>query len=408
MDITNLKNNNNSDVTIAVAMSGGVDSSVSAALLKEQGYNVLGFFMKNWGDTCGLKSSDCPWKQDRQDAMRVASKLDIPFHTLDFEEEYQKEVLDYFFDEYKNGRTPNPDILCNSKIKFGVFLREAINLGADYIATGHYARKNFAQNRHSELVSESLYNKKKILKQVQDDKKFQLLKGLDSNKDQSYFLYRLNQKQLSRTIFPIGEFTKPDVRKMAKKFGLQNHDKHDSQGVCFIGKMDLKKFLSQKIKDNPGDIVDSSGKKIGSHTGLFWYTIGQRRGIEIGGTGPYYVVKKDFKSNKLIVTNDSKDKGLFSEEVEIRDVNWISGITPSSFAKATADMSNSPLARGEVLECRIRYREPLTKCEIIKQENNTYHIKFEKAQFAVCAGQSVVFYEKQVCLGGGIINGSAG
>jgi tRNA-uridine 2-sulfurtransferase len=358
--------NDNSKTTIAVAMSGGVDSSVSAALLKEQGYNVLGFFMKNWDDsTKGLKKSDCPWMQDREDAMRVAAKLDIPFKTLDFEKEYKDMVLDYFFKEYEKGRTPNPDIMCNSQIKFGVFLEKALSLGADMIATGHYVKTN---------------------------KKHELLKGVDENKDQSYFLYRLNKEQLSKAMFPVGNYDKPKVRKLAEKFELPNFDKKDSQGVCFIGHIDLQEFLSQKIKEKPGKIVTTEGKKIGKHDGLFWYTTGQRRGIKVGGSGPYYVLEKDFEKNELIVTNDEKDKRLFSASVEIEDVNWISGITPS----------DSPLAGGEVLECRIRYREILTKCKITKKGEN-YKVKFEIPQWAVASGQSVVFYDGDVCLGGGII-----
>ena len=371
----------NKDVTIAMAMSGGVDSSVSAALLKEQGYNVIGFFMKNWGDSHGLKKSDCPWLQDREDAMRVAAKIDIPFHTLDFEDEYKKEVLDYFFKEYEAGRTPNPDILCNSKIKFGVFLDKAIELGADMIATGHYAKKTKIRSTKSETNSNGQNSKSKIIK-------YKLLKGADSDKDQTYFLYRLNQDQLSKTIFPVGEYAKPQVRALAKKFGLSNYDKRDSQGVCFIGKLDLKKFLSQKIKDKPGDIVDINRKKIGDHAGLFWYTIGQRRGIKIGGNGPYYVIKKDFERNELVVANNQKDKALYSSEVIIEDVSWISGEPPVLFRP---------------YEARIRYREKLSRCILSDCGNRTYAVKFEKPQWAVSSGQSVVFYENDACLGGGII-----
>ncbi|OIO50027.1 MAG: tRNA 2-thiouridine(34) synthase MnmA [Parcubacteria group bacterium CG_4_9_14_0_2_um_filter_41_8] len=366
MNTTNFEKKGKSDITVAMAMSGGVDSSVSCALLKEQGYKVIGFFMKNWGDTMGLKISNCPWKQDREDAMRVASKLDIPFHTLDFEKEYQSQVLDYFFAEYEAGRTPNPDILCNSKIKFGVFLDEAMRLGADYIATGHYAR-------------------------TQDiDGKVQLLKGADTNKDQSYFLYRLNHQQLSKAMFPVGEYTKPHVRELAKKFNLPNHNKRDSQGVCFIGKLDLKKFLSQKIKDHPGDIIDSSGQIIGKHTGLFWYTIGQRKGINIGGTGPYYVIKKDLDKNELVVSNNSEDQALFLSKVFISDVSWISGEPPEN---------------SKTLEARIRYREKLSPVTLKNKENGVFEVNFSVPQWAVCSGQSVVFYEADACLGGGIING---
>jgi len=371
--------------TVAVAMSGGVDSSVAAALLKEQGYNVLGFFMKNWGDTCGLKSSDCPWLEDREDAMRVCAKLDIPFKTLDFEKEYKDMVLDYFFKEYELGRTPNPDVMCNAQIKFGVFLDKALELGADYIATGHYVRAREVQGARYEVRDG-------------EGESVELLKGVDKNKDQSYFLYRLNQKQLSKSMFPVGDLTKPKVRELAKKFSLPNYDKKDSQGVCFIGHIDLQKFLSQKIKEKPGDIVDEKGAKIGEHKGLFWYTIGQRKGINIGGIGPFYVLQKDFKDNKLIVTNNPKNEQLYASFIEISDANWILGITPS----------NSPLAGGEVLECRIRYREKLTKCTITDKKEGIYQVDFKTPQWAVASGQSVVFYDGDSCLGGGIINGYAG
>lgn len=348
-----------------MALSGGVDSAVSAALLKREGFRVVGFFMKNFGDTEGLKSSECPWLKDREDAMRVAAKLDIPFETLDFEEEYKNQVLDYFFREYQAGRTPNPDVMCNSKIKFGVFLNKAKELGAAGIATGHYARKS------------------------QSNK---LLKGVDVNKDQSYFLYRLNQSQLLQAMFPVGGYTKPEVRKMAKKFGLPNHDKRDSQGVCFIGHVDLRKFLAQKIKDKPGDIVDISGKKVGEHQGLFWYTPGQRKGVNIGGRGPYYVVEKDIKSNRLVVANDPKDKRLYASKVVIDDASWVSGSAP--------DLSKT-------YECRVRYREKLTHCAIKPLDAGAFEIEFKDPQWAVASGQSAVLYEGDVCLGGGIVASAA-
>ena len=387
--------NKNKDITIAVGLSGGVDSSVAAALLKKQGYKVVGFFMKNWSDQFGLKEADCPWYQDRQDAMAVAAKLDIPFHTLDFEEEYKNQVLDYFFSEYAAGRTPNPDVMCNAIIKFGVFLDKAVELGADFIATGHYARVSC----HPALDAGSSSQEHKTLDsrlRGNDSKMCQLLKSKDQNKDQTYFLYRLTQSQLSRAMFPIGEYTKPEVRALAKKFGLRTQDKPDSQGVCFIGHIDLRKFLSQKIKDQPGDIVTTDGKIVGKHTGLFWYTIGQRKGIEIGGIGPFYVVEKDLQNNKLIVTHDAKDERLYKTVVEFNDVNWITPV-PTQCAG------------------RIRYREPLVECRVEKMDsidrriggfqndNSTYRATFVEPLRAVASGQSIVLYDGEVCLGGGII-----
>jgi len=352
------------ETTIAVAMSGGVDSSVAAALLKEQGFQVVGFFMKNWGDTYGLKSSECPWVEDREDALRVAAKLDIPFHTLDFEAQYKEAVLDYFFKEYEANRTPNPDIMCNSQIKFGVFLEKAKKLGADMIATGHYARTN---RDNSGAI--------------------QLLTGVDTNKDQSYFLYRLNQDQLSHALFPVGENVKPEVRELAKKFNLPNHDKRDSQGVCFIGHIDLQKFLKQNIKEKPGDIVTLNGKKVGEHTGLFWYTLGQRKGINVGGVGPFYVVRKDFERNELVVSNDAENDLLYVTEVSLSDVHWISGVLPE-----------------EPLQCRarVRYREPLSDCEVAFDTTGA-RARFSTKQWAVSPGQSVVFYQDDACIGGGIV-----
>ncbi len=382
---------------IAVAMSGGVDSSVAAALLKKQGYNVVGFFMKNWGDTFGLKDSGCPWIQDRKDALRAAAKLDIPFYTLDFEEEYKRRVLSYFFKEYQAGRTPNPDVMCNSVIKFGVFLDKAMELGADYIATGHYARLLC----HPRASGDPGLHASELDSRVRgnDSRVCQLLKSKDKNKDQTYFLYRLNQSQLIKAVFPIGDYTKPEVRKLAKNFGLPNHDKRDSQGLCFIGQIDLRKFLSQKIKDKPGKIVTVEGQAVGEHQGLFGYTIGQRKGIAIGGIGPFYVAEKDLKNNQLIVTHDAQDQRLYKTVVEFNDVNWIAGRPPL----------NPLMCQG-----RIRYRESLVECKIKKidspaesaggNDNPMYRATFAAPVRAVAAGQSVVFYDKEVCLGGGIIN----
>lgn len=394
--------NNKSNTTIAVGLSGGVDSAVAAALLKKQGYKVVAFFMKNWSDKFGLKEVDCPWFQDRQDAMAVAAKLDIPFHTLDFEDEYKKEVLDYFFSEYQAGRTPNPDVFCNSQIKFGVFLKKALELGADKIATGHYARlrREETRNKKQDINNNQNSNSKSHMSHVN----CQLLKSKDQNKDQTYFLYRLNQGQLSKTMFPIGEYTKPEIRKLAKKFGLPNHNKPDSQGVCFVGHLDLHKFLSQKIKDKPGDIIlagdeNTFPKKVGEHKGLFWYTIGQRKGIEIGGIGPFYVLEKDLKNNQLIVVNKRDDKRLYKKEILVGNMHWIDPSLVETRYTASKE------SQGMFLKCtgRIRYREPLVDCQIKKVDSSLYHVTFAEPVWAVAPGQSVVFYDKEVCLGGGII-----
>lgn len=359
------KNIDKSKITVAVAMSGGVDSSTTAAILKKEGYNVLGFFMKNWNNKLiGVKKSDCPQFKDMQVAKQVAEILGIPFEILDFQEEYRDRVLNYFFDAYEKGITPNPDVMCNSQIKFGVFLDKAKELGANLIATGHYARVD------------------------QKGGIFHLRKGIDKNKDQSYFLYRLNQDQLSKTLFPVGNFEKPNVRKMAKKFSLPNYAKKDSQGVCFIGHLRLKEFLSQKIKENPGDIVTKDGKKIGKHDGLFWYTPGQRKGIGLGGDGPYYVLRKDFKNNELVITNNKNDKELYSSEAVISQLSWVSG--------------QAPLFNKEY-DARIRYREKLTKSKIEDIGKGRLKIMFKDPQWASVSGQSVVFYDKDECVGGGII-----
>ena len=270
--------NSQKPTTVFVAMSGGVDSSVSAALLKEQGYNVVGVFMKNWsGDNFGIQT-DCPWEQDQKDVEKVCKLLGVPFITFNFEKEYRKQVVEYFFNEYKAGRTPNPDVMCNKEIKFGLFLEKALKKGTDLIATGHYARTE------------------------KDNKgKFHLLKGIDNKKDQSYFLYNLTQDQLSKTLFPIGNFQKSKVRKLAMKFKLPNAKKKDSQGICFIGDINVQQLLRAKLKRKKGDIIDiDSREKVGKHDGAHYFTIGQREGIGIGGTKePYFVVGKDVEKNEV-------------------------------------------------------------------------------------------------------------
>ncbi len=351
---------------VVVGMSGGVDSSVAAALLKKQGYEVIGVFMKNWSDSFAVLD-DCPWQQDFKDAQSVAKRLSIPLEVFNFEQQYKRRVIDYFFTEYKSGRTPNPDILCNSEIKFKLFFDQAISLGADFIATGHYART-------------------KIIKSTT-----QLLKGIDQNKDQSYFLYGINPEVLQKVLFPVGDYNKPEVRAMAKKMKLPTKDKPDSQGICFIGEVDLRLFLSQYIKAVPGNIIDAENNKIiGRHEGLSWYTIGQRRGIKVGGTGlPLYVVAKDIKKNILYVVKGAHHPKLYKQSLIAEQINWL-------IPKPDLPM---------ILSAKIRYRQSDQEAEIDYKNNkkDKLVVNFKQPQRAVTSGQSVVFYQGEVCLGGGII-----
>ncbi len=354
---------------IYVAMSGGVDSSVAAALLKKQGFDVVGVFMKPWSPYAKAsegQSNYCVWKEDREDAMRAASALGIPFKTWDFSKEYKKSVTDYMIREYKAGITPNPDVMCNKEIKFGLFFDKAMKEGADFIATGHYV----------ELKNGKLFAAK------------------DKNKDQSYFLWTLKQNQLKRCLFPIGEYVKPEVRKMAKKFGLPNHDKKDSQGVCFIGPLEMKDFLQTKIKTKQGEIrlqrlnlKKSSrfnledGSVVGMHDGIYYYTIGQRHGLNIGiGDGPYYVVSKNIKKN-IIYVGDEKD--LYSKKLKVQNVSWV-GKEPKF-----------PIR----LDVRLRYRAGLKKA-VLKKNGQ---LELKNPERAITSGQSAVFYKKGELLGGGII-----
>lgn len=348
--------------TVVVGMSGGVDSSVTAALLKQQGYSVIGVYMKNWSDDFG--DYGCTWAQDAEDARKVAQVLEIPFYVWNFEKEYYQHVVEYFLKEYQAGRTPNPDILCNSEIKFKVFLDKALALGADVVATGHYAR-----------VKET-------------GGVFELLKGLDPAKDQSYFLYRLTQKQLSKVLFPIGEFQKSKVRELAREFNLPTHAKKDSQGICFIGQIDVMQFLREHIKAKVGEIVTTTGQSLGNHTGLPYYTIGQREGIGIGGDGPYYVVGKDFKANQLLVTNDKNDPQLWKNELLISDLTW------------TNDEPEFPLNAG----VSIRYNHADYPAIITRIKKGKLHVKFQDLQRAITPGQSAVIYSADRLLGGGIID----
>lgn len=368
-------NKNNKKKKVVIAMSGGVDSSVSAALLKEAGFDVIGVFMKCW-NVDDFNGIDCTAEEDEYWARRVAQKIRIPFYSIDLVEEYKKRVVDYFVSEYARGRTPNPDVMCNNEIKFGVFFDKVINeFGADYMATGHYAR----------IMPDYRLP-------TTDYRQVKLLKGFDKNKDQSYFLHRVLQKKLVRTIFPIGEYTKPKVREMAKNFNLPNAEKKDSQGLCFIGKVDISQFLAEYLPQKQGVVVTTSGKKVGVHRGAQYYTIGQRRGVGTGGGGiPYYVVNKDIKTN-IVTVGSRYDEGLFNKRLELEDVVWIS--------------SKPNLSRK--LQASIRYRQKPQDVVIkfgIKAgvAPTSVALEFIEPQRAITSGQSAVIYDGDIVLGGGII-----
>jgi tRNA-specific 2-thiouridylase len=342
---------------VYVGMSGGVDSSLTAALLKEQGYDVTGVYMKNW--TEDLPGMKCPWADDLADAKRVAVQLGIDFKVFDFENEYKHKVVDYMIEEYKLGRTPNPDIMCNQEVKFKLFLETALEDGADMIATGHYAR---VENG--------------VLKQA-----------VDTNKDQTYFLYHVTGKALQKTLFPLGEYTKPVVREMAKERGLFTAAKKDSQGICFVGKVGIRDFLSQYVEQTPGKIIDKkTGKAIGHHDGAIFYTLGQRHGLNQGGGLPYYVVGKSMEKNEVYVTTDINDDTLWRESVNLTAVHWIND-TPQN----------------GTYEIRVRHRAPLAPAQVTVNEVGDTILQLEDAQRAVAAGQSVVIYSGDICLGGGIV-----
>ncbi len=379
---------------VFAAISGGVDSSVAAALLKKRGFDVVGVHIKMWSDP----DIPCTFKEDRYDAMAASAHLGIPFETWDMTEKYKQAVVEYMVREYAAGRTPNPDVVCNREIKFGMFLRNALERGADFVATGHYVKKSEIRNPKFKANSKSEIQKREI----------KLLKAADQNKDQSYFLWTLTQEQLRHCLFPIGEYTKPEVREMAREFGLPNAEKKDSQGICFIGEINVRKFLHRYIPTERGAVVTTSGKVIGTHEGLSFYTIGQRRGIGAGGGGiPYYAAEKKFASNTLIVSEGPYDERLFSRECVVSDVNWISGIPPRFPLRCKA---------------RIRYRQPLQICTVYKfisskvykfGERKTYQLTnlstyklrvvFDSPQRAVTPGQSVVLYRGEEVLGGGVI-----
>jgi len=342
---------------VFVGMSGGVDSSLSAALLVERGYDVVGVYMKNW--TRSLPGFVCPWKEDFKDAKIVAVSLNIPLMTFDFEHEYRQLVVDYMIDAYRQGLTPNPDIMCNQEIKFKLFLDLCLKNGADFIATGHYAR-------------------------TQESK---LYKATDKNKDQTYFLYRVQHEALKKTIFPIGELTKPEVRHLASQRNLVTALKPDSQGICFVGEVGIKQFLLAELGPQPiGDVIDQHGQRIGFHEGAIYYTIGQRHGLSIGGGLPYYVTNKDMAKNQVFVTTDINDAKLWSSHIEMNDLFWI----------------NDAPKKGHQYSVKSRYRAEPINCSI-DLDGDKAIINLEDEIRAVSPGQSAVIYDKELVLGGGII-----
>lgn len=353
--------------TVVIGMSGGVDSSVAALLLKEQGYNVIGLFMQNWDETD--ENGCCTAEDDFADVRRVSAALDIPYYTVNFAKEYMERVFSYFLAEYKAGRTPNPDVLCNREIKFGPFLEEAKKLGADYIATGHYCK-------------------------ISHENGVRLLqKAKDQNKDQTYFLNQLSQAQLADVLFPLQDIEKPLVRELAIKHGLATAKKKDSTGICFIGERNFKKFLSTYLPACRGKILDLSGKQVGEHDGLMYYTLGQRRGLDLGGIkgedegGRWFVVKKDLANNVLYVSHGDETP-LYSKSCEVSSFNWI---------------PKRPDAQDFVCKAKFRYRQPDQDVAVHVNDDGTLHIEFTEKQRAVTEGQYAVLYDGINCLGGGVI-----
>ncbi len=392
---------------VVVGLSGGVDSSVAAYLLKEQGYEVIGLFMKNWHDDSVTISNECPWLDDSNDAMIVAEKLGIPFQTVDLSEQYRERIVDYMFNEYERGRTPNPDVLCNREIKFDVFMKMALDLGADFVATGHYCRKGEI-DRNGKTI-------------------YRLLSGVDTNKDQSYFLCQLSQGQLAKTLFPIGALTKPEVRKIAAENNLVTADKKDSQGLCFIGKVRLPDFLQQKLKPKEGVIVEipekqgvyhrsapkfenkreelayfaekyaysiEDGKIVGKHQGAHYFTKGQRKGLAVGGTvEPLFVIDTDVEENIIYTGQGKEHPGLYRRTLFVSDdeLHWVRD-----------DMALS-VDESMPVQARIRYRQPLQAATLYKTEGGMY-VDFEKPQTAITEGQFVAWYAGEELIGSGVIS----
>jgi tRNA-uridine 2-sulfurtransferase len=392
---------------VVVGLSGGVDSSVAAYLLQQQGYEVIGLFMKNWHDDSVTISNECPWLEDSNDALLVAEKLGIPFQTVDLSEAYKEKIVDYMFNEYEKGRTPNPDVLCNREIKFDVFMKIALSLGADFVATGHYCRKGE--------------------RNLNGDKVYQLLAGVDSNKDQSYFLCQLSQKQLAKSLFPIGELTKPEVREIATQLDLVTAEKRDSQGLCFIGKVRLPEFLQQKLQPKEGLIIQidatnsvytpnnsrgltveesleliskkipyipEMGKVVGKHQGAHYFTIGQRKGLNVGGTTePLFIIATNVETNTIYTGLGSQHPGLFKSAlfIEKSEVHWI--------------RNDMILTIGETMQvmARIRYRQALQKATLFQFENGMY-VSFDEPQSAITEGQFVAWYLEDELIGSGVIS----
>ncbi|MEM0578519.1 tRNA 2-thiouridine(34) synthase MnmA [Flavobacterium polysaccharolyticum] len=386
---------------VVVGLSGGVDSSVAAYLLQQEGYEVIGLFMKNWHDDSVTISNECPWLEDSNDALLVAEKLGIPFQTVDLSEQYQEKIVDYMFSEYEKGRTPNPDVLCNREIKFAVFLEIALSLGADYVATGHYCQK-----RTTEIDGKPLYH---------------LIAGADNNKDQSYFLCQLSQEQLAKSLFPIGALTKPQVREIAAEMELVTAEKKDSQGLCFIGKVRLPEFLQQKLQPKEGQIIQidknhsvysssdetetldslshkitytpEMGKVVGKHQGAHYFTVGQRKGLNVGGTTePLFVIATDVVTNTIYTGLSSNHPGLFRRGlfIDASETHWI-----------RTDLALSVGESKEVM-ARIRYRQPLQKATLHQEEKGMYVI-FDEPQSAITEGQFVAWYQEDELLGSGVI-----
>ena len=386
---------------VVIALSGGVDSSVAAYLLTKQNYEVIGLFMKNWHDESTTVSNECPWLEDSNDAMLVAEKIGIPFQTVDLSVEYKERIVDYMFNEYESGRTPNPDVLCNREIKFDVFLRLALSLGADYVATGHYCQKDFVSTDNGKTL-------------------YRLICGADKIKDQSYFLCQLTQYQLSKTLFPIGHLEKAEVRKIAKRLNMVTAEKKDSQGLCFIGKISLPDFLQQKLQTKKGNIIEisddfymnesdsktfvsesqkrkystSDGRIIGVHQGAHFFTVGQRKGLGVGGTPkPLFVIDTDVDENIVYVGQGKEHPGLVRKalKVMVEDIHWV--------------RTDLKILKGEELEvmARIRYRQPLQDAKLILKKEGLY-VVFNKNQKAITSGQFVVWYLENELVGSGVIS----